>query len=200
MNRFYFTCASKRHGFQGDWSKCTAVFLQWTHPACSLKWPTLESYYIERETGGIENLMQSEPFFMEKSFLFFSSPMPMVFPMSSYLTIHSAPRLLSSGHLCGTTFSWEMQCFTTHADTVHLVLWLPRPQGNLKFIYTVHANRGSIQVWCASLHWVRPRVWVGVWLGLGLGEGWVDTSPDAWIDSKIIMYRLQVYHVQAFQV
>ena len=37
-----------------------------------------------------------------------------------------------------------------------------------------------------TLPWVRSRVWVGAGLrfGLGLREGWVDTSPEPWIDSR----------------
>ena len=48
------------------------------------------------------------------------------------------------------------------------------------------AFSGSIQVSgdALILPWVRSRVWVRTGLGLELAvrEGWVDTSPESWID------------------
>ena len=35
-----------------------------------------------------------------------------------------------------------------------------------------------------ALPWVRFRVWVGTGLGLALREGWVNTSPETWIDPE----------------
>ena len=41
-----------------------------------------------------------------------------------------------------------------------------------------------------TLPWVRSRVWVGAGLRLHLREGWVDTSPETWIDPPPATYSL----------
>ena len=48
------------------------------------------------------------------------------------------------------------------------------------------SDLGSIQVSgdVPALPWVRSRVWVGAELGLGLREGWVDTSPESLIGMR----------------
>ena len=65
---------------------------------------------------------------------------------------------------------------------------VPKPTTG-KYVGRQVRQSGSIQVVSGdtpTLPWVRSRVWVGAELGLGLGlalwEGWVDTSPESWID------------------
>ena len=59
-------------------------------------------------------------------------------------------------------------------------------------------RHGSIQVPgdILTLPWVRSRIWVGAGLGLGLGlalrEGWVDTSPESWIEYHVPLCLLSL--------